>query len=64
VWSRCDANGANCVRITGATMSSYEITSVDQGRRLVATVIAANPAGSAFANSAPTSIIKGAGTGK
>jgi hypothetical protein len=58
VWSRCDMNGLNCIRITGATSSSYLIAAPDQGRTLIATVIASNAAGSTFANSTPTSIIQ------
>ena len=56
-WSRCDSNKANCVRITDATTSSYLVTSSDVGSRLIATVIASNSAGSAFANSLATAIV-------
>ncbi|MGI8480213.1 MAG: hypothetical protein ACR2M2_10250, partial [Gaiellaceae bacterium] len=58
MWSRCDSSGHNCTAIAGATASTYDVISADQGRTLIATVVASNSAGSAFANSAPTSIIK------
>jgi hypothetical protein len=58
MWSRCDSQGHNCVTIDGATASTYETTSADSGRTLIVTVIAINAAGSALANSLPTSIIK------
>ncbi len=41
-WQRCDANGANCTTITGATNSTYTLTQGDVGStvRGVATVSA------------------------
>jgi hypothetical protein len=57
-WSRCDANGANCSPITNATNSTYILVAADKGQRLVVTVIASNAAGSAFANSLPTPVVK------
>jgi hypothetical protein len=39
-WMRCDAAGANCVDIPGATNSSYLLTSADVGARLVSEVTA------------------------
>ena len=57
-WSRCNSNKTNCVKITGATLSTYLVTSDDAGNRLIVTVVASNSAGSAFASSLPTSIVK------
>src|SRR5439155_22191217 len=57
-WSRCDTTAANCTIITGATASTYVLVSADSGRTLVATVIASSAAGTGFANSAPTPVIR------
>jgi hypothetical protein len=56
-WQRCDASGANCVDITGANDSTYELTADDIGHTIVVTVIATNPAGSDTSTSAPTALI-------
>jgi hypothetical protein len=53
-WQRCDANGANCGNIGGATRTSYRVGSGDVGRRLRVAVTAANNRGRATAASAPT----------
>lgn len=57
-WQRCDAVGANCADIAGATGYSYHPTTGDVGHRLRIGVSASNPAGSsADAYSAPSSAI-------
>lgn len=33
-WQRCDANGQNCVDITGAKSSKYVLTAADKGHKL------------------------------
>ena len=33
-WLRCDASGTSCVSISGATGTTYRLTSADAGRRL------------------------------
>jgi large repetitive protein len=43
-WYRCDANGGNCATIN-ATASSYTVTTVDAGHRLVVDVTAKNSVG-------------------
>jgi hypothetical protein len=58
IWSRCDATGHNCTSIPGATAAVYNLVAADRGRTLVATVIATNASGSAFASSAPTAVVK------
>lgn len=59
-WERCDASGANCVVISGATAASYQATSADVGATVRARVTASNPGGSSTATSAPSAAV-GAG---
>src|SRR5918994_6739548 len=56
-WLRCDAQGANCAAITGATAKTYVVTAADLGRRLRVRVTARNAAGSAAATSNPTVVV-------
>jgi hypothetical protein len=56
-WLRCDATGANCASIAGATSPSYLVTSADVGSTIRSQVTATNPAGSASANSAQTAVV-------
>jgi hypothetical protein len=56
-WKRCDANGANCVFVSGATLSTYHLGSSDVGFRLRAHVTATNSAGQASADSAATAAV-------
>jgi hypothetical protein len=37
-WERCDATGAACVAIAGATSQNYTATAADRGRRLMLAV--------------------------
>lgn len=53
-WTRCDANGASCQAIAGATTTSYTLTAADAGHRLAFAVTAANTAGHTTATSVPT----------
>jgi GH25 family lysozyme M1 (1,4-beta-N-acetylmuramidase) len=62
-WRRCDASGANCATISGATAASYKATSADVGHALEAVVTAASAAGSASAVTAPTVAVSATGTG-
>ncbi len=59
-WNRCDAGGANCSNIAGATSSSYAVATPDAGFTLKVSVTASNSAGSASASSAATSPVAGA----
>src|SRR5438876_1015975 len=53
-WRRCDAGGAGCAPIAGATARSYTLRVGDLGARLRVIVVASNVAGSsAPARSAP-----------
>ncbi len=44
-WLRCEASGANCQAIAGATGQSYLLTGADAGHRISLQVIAYNGAG-------------------
>jgi len=57
-WLRCDASGANCTSIPGATGSTYTLTGADAGNTIRLQVIASNSGGaSAPAVSRPTQAI-------
>ena len=59
-WQRCDAQGANCVNIAGATAKTYVVSAADLGRRLRVTVVATNRRGTATATSAPSAVVTAA----
>jgi hypothetical protein len=64
-WRRCDSNGENCSDITGATATSYKLTSADVNETIRVRVIASNAAGpSSPADSAPTLAVQPAPTGQ
>jgi hypothetical protein len=56
-WSRCDATGAACLAIGGATARIYTVTGEDVGHTLRVTVTARNSSGSTSATSAPTTAV-------
>ena len=56
-WRRCDASGAACVAMTGATARRYVLASADEGHSMRVTVTATNSVGSSSAISAATSVI-------
>lgn len=56
-WRRCDANGAACVAIAGATGKTYGVRSEDVGRRLRVSVTASNPYGSGTKESNGTAVV-------
>jgi hypothetical protein len=45
-WQRCDANGAACGNVTGATNTSYVLTNSDVGSTIAVRVTASNGSGS------------------
>jgi thermitase len=59
-WLRCDANGANCTNIAGATGASYALTSVDVRSTVESRVTATNAAGSTSATSTETAVVTAA----
>ena len=59
-WQRCNAQGAACANIPGATAKTYVVTPTDLGDRLRVRVTATNRAGSAAAVSGPTAVVTGA----
>lgn len=61
VWQLCDATGAACTPITGATGSTYVLTSAAVGKTLRLQVNAANANGTSSATSVPTAVIGSAG---
>jgi hypothetical protein len=56
-WVSCDAQGAACVDIAGATASTYKVAAPDVGHRLRAYVDAKNSVGTTEADSAPTAVV-------
>ncbi|HEV7640012.1 MAG TPA: hypothetical protein VGO39_03975 [Gaiellaceae bacterium] len=56
-WQRCDAAGANCAAVPGATTSTYAVTTADVGTTLRVVVTATNRFGSAPATSAQTGVV-------
>jgi hypothetical protein len=58
-WRRCDQAGANCVSISGATGSNYQVINVDGGSTLRVLVRAVNAVGSNVATSVQTGVVEG-----
>jgi hypothetical protein len=56
-WKRCDALGANCADIAGATAATYVITPADAGFTLGVRAQATNPLSTMTAESALTAIV-------
>lgn len=57
-WRRCDANGASCADIGGATQQTYLLKLVDQGNTLRVRVTARSDGATAAATSVPTGVIR------
>jgi hypothetical protein len=53
-WTRCDAQGANCLQIPGASTSVYTLTAADIGHRIRSYVSATNAVGTTQGYSDPT----------
>ncbi len=56
-WSRCDATGAACAPIAGATAKTYVLTAADVDKSLRLAVTAKNSLGSQTQTSAPTTVV-------
>ncbi|HVH86800.1 MAG TPA: S8 family peptidase [Terriglobales bacterium] len=61
-WERCDANGANCSGIAGATSSTYLLSNGDVSSTLRSIVTASNSSGSTAATSQQSAVVQGSGT--
>jgi hypothetical protein len=59
-WQRCDAKGANCVDIQGATDDTYTPTAADVGHTLRAEITATNDAGATSTTSVPSAPVQAA----
>ena len=59
-WRQCDSSGNNCTNVSGATASSYTLTSGDVGHTIRAVVTATNAGGSTPATSNQTSAVQAA----
>src|SRR6266508_3497812 len=57
-WQRCNSSGANCAPISGATSTTYAVTSADVGSTLRVAVTATNSAGSATSSSNATAVVQ------
>jgi hypothetical protein len=56
-WQDCDASGANCTSITGATTGSYTLASGDVGHTVRVVVMASNAGGQGVATSAQSASV-------
>jgi hypothetical protein len=56
-WRRCGTSGGSCSNISGATASSYVLTSNDAGKTIRVVVTATNQFGSASATSVQTATV-------
>jgi hypothetical protein len=56
-WLRCDADGADCVAVAGATGPTYVLKDADAYHRMRVEVTAANGSGAAAASSAPSAAV-------
>ncbi|MCW2975338.1 MAG: putative glycosyl hydrolase [Actinomycetia bacterium] len=62
-WQSCDAAGAGCLPIAGATLEAYTPTVTDVGHALALTVTAVAPSGSAVASAPVTLAVTPSGAG-
>ena len=56
-WKRCDSSGEECTNVSGATNSTYHLSSSDIGAKLRITVTATNSSGSASSTSSATGAV-------
>ena len=56
-WQRCNASGAGCGNIAGATQKTYLLTPADAGRTMRVRVTGVNAEGAVNARSAPTGVV-------
>jgi hypothetical protein len=60
-WQRCNAQGANCAAISGATAQTYALQTADAGSTLRVAVTAKDASGSTSATSSQTAVVAQAG---
>jgi hypothetical protein len=58
-WERCDAAGAGCVALTGATAATYTVATGDLASTLHVSVTGRNRLGSVAASSTATAVVAG-----
>lgn len=56
-WQRCNASGAGCANISGATSQTYRLVQADVGQTVRVLVTARNADGARTANSKPSPVI-------
>jgi hypothetical protein len=56
-WQRCDAGGAACADIPGATAQTYTLGAADVGHRLSVVVVASDSRGSTQALAPPSAVV-------
>jgi large repetitive protein len=56
-WENCNSAGSNCAAITGATSSSYALSTADIGSTIVCVVTATGPGGSTPASTKKTAVV-------
>ena len=56
-WQRCNASGAACANIAGATAKTHLLTTTDAGRTMRVRVTGINAEGAVNARSAPTDVV-------
>lgn len=60
-WQRCDAGGANCANVSGATRTTYRLVSADVGNTVRLRVTATNRAGTTNAYSRQSAVVAAKG---
>jgi hypothetical protein len=60
-WQRCNAQGASCAAISGATAQTYAVQTADVGSTLRVAVTAKDASGSTTATSSQTAVVTQAG---
>ena len=60
-WQRCNAQGATCAAISGATAQTYAVQTADAGSTLRVAVTAKDASGSNTATSSQTAVVTQAG---